>query len=395
MRFLELSHARAAPRRHVRRGDREPARATRAEDLLGRPDAPAPLCSRRSRSCCAGWPASTSAYVFHPLGTGHVEDDRYARASTRSWRGRREVLHDRARGHASPCPRAGAGPRPSTIPARRLHRAGRRAGGRDPAEEPFEVLRPADLRRPGMGDAAGRAALGGPERVLQAAPAQPADRRGRRDVVSTSTRPSTCTRRWTRCRERSNGTARWSRRACWESFRSTAAGPTATTCATPAGSAPRSSRSGRRPVAVELVRWWAERLARGRHAPTDRTASRPLRPSAEPLARPGAPSVFADVAVLDDPGSALSHWNVHERTPRAGRRRRSRWTAAPLRFVHFEGFDPARPFLLQPRRRTGSAPAPSPALAALCESYAERLRRGRLGATPAGAPTSAAGCRTA
>ena len=70
---------------------------------------------------------------------------------------------------------------------------------------------------------------------------------------------------------------------------------------------------GRRPVAVELVRWWAERLTRSaQHPPTA-----PQHPdhSARPLNRwlDLAPSVFADVAVLDDPGSALSHWNVHER----------------------------------------------------------------------------------
>ena len=62
-----------------------------------------------------------SAYVFHPLGTGHVEDDRYRESEyARGGDARREVLHDRARPRTLPHARVLAQrPRASTIPAPR------------------------------------------------------------------------------------------------------------------------------------------------------------------------------------------------------------------------------------------------------------------------------------
>jgi hypothetical protein len=81
--------------------------------------------------------------------------------------------------------------------------------------------------------------------------------------------------------------------------------------------------------------------------------------------------VFDGVTVLGDAGSAVSYWNLHDRhlacadgIPTVDGR--------PLRFMHFEGFDPYRPFLLDPRSdriRTSDIPV----LAELCQSYAERL----------------------
>jgi hypothetical protein len=129
---------------------------------------------------------------------------------------------------------------------------------------------------------------------------------------------------------------------------------------------------GRRQVAVELVRWWAERLTRSaRHAPV--AAPHPDR-SARVLNRwlDLAPSVFADLAVLDDPGSALSYWNAHERDVEQHAEAVT-VDGRPLRFVHFEGFDPARPFLLHPHAERVRV-SDNAALAALCESYAARLR---------------------
>jgi glycosyltransferase involved in cell wall biosynthesis len=129
---------------------------------------------------------------------------------------------------------------------------------------------------------------------------------------------------------------------------------------------------GRQPVAVELVGWWAERLTRAaRLSPAGSTGRQPWASRALSYWIDLAPSVFDGFAVLGDTGSAVSYWNLHRRhlahadgVPAVDGR--------PLRFMHFEGFDPYRPFLLNPRFdriRTSE----SPALAELCESYAERL----------------------
>jgi glycosyltransferase involved in cell wall biosynthesis len=128
----------------------------------------------------------------------------------------------------------------------------------------------------------------------------------------------------------------------------------------------------RQNVAVELFGWWAERLERAAQLLLDPATDDPLHARPE-LSRwiDLAPSVFRNVSLLSDPGSAVSYWNLHER-------RLERHDAdimvdgRPLRFMHFEGFDPARPFLLSARtdRLTTST---SPELADLCESYAHRL----------------------
>ncbi len=84
-----------------------------------------------------------------------------------------------------------------------------------------------------------------------------------------------------------------------------------------------------------------------------------------------APSRYPELHVLTDPGCGFSHWSLHERTLEQqddeffvnGRR---------LRLTHFEGFDPARPYLFGPaggRARTSE----DEALAALCDLYAQRL----------------------
>ena len=72
-----------------------------------------------------------------------------SRASTQSWRGRREVLHGRARGHSPSCPCARHGALAEHHPGSPLTVLV--AGPEDVTrhEEPFEVLRPADLHVPG------------------------------------------------------------------------------------------------------------------------------------------------------------------------------------------------------------------------------------------------------
>jgi glycosyltransferase involved in cell wall biosynthesis len=124
---------------------------------------------------------------------------------------------------------------------------------------------------------------------------------------------------------------------------------------------------------LELARWWAGRVARAASAPLASQAAQ------SPYARRElsrwleiAPSVFAGVATLSDPGSAVGYWNLHERSlARAGER--VLVDGRPLRFLHLEGFDPGRPFLLSPDADRVRM-ADDPLLAELVESYAQRLR---------------------
>ncbi len=121
-----------------------------------------------------------------------------------------------------------------------------------------------------------------------------------------------------------------------------------------------------------FVHWWIARLneaavlARATCGEDSRAANRTMTRWLDV-----APSRYPELHVLTDPGCALSHWNLHERTLEQhggeffanGRR---------LRFTHFEAFDPARPYLFGPagsRARTSE----NEALAALCDRYAQRL----------------------
>jgi glycosyltransferase involved in cell wall biosynthesis len=130
---------------------------------------------------------------------------------------------------------------------------------------------------------------------------------------------------------------------------------------------------GRHPIAVELVGWWAERLTRAaRLSPAGSPALGPWPGRALSYWIDLAPSVFDGVALLEDPGSAVSAWNLHERG--LGQADGALTVdGRPLRFIDFEGFDPYRPFLLDPDLDRVRA-IESPELAELCDSYAERLR---------------------
>ena len=227
-----------------------------------------------------------------------------------------------------------------------------------------------------MADAARRAALGRPDGVLQARTCCSRLIAEGAETSSSSTPPSTCTRRSTRCRERSSGTARSSRRVCSASFRSTVAGPDGDDLR--AGRALRRlagrgrTPPGRRGAASAGGPSGCTRSARHATRPRRRIPTTPRRALNRWLDL--APSVFADVAVLDDPGSALSHWNLHERTPRAAAATQSRWTAGPLRFAHFEGFDPGAAVPAEHPARTASAPAQCRRSPRCASRTAERLR---------------------
>jgi hypothetical protein len=83
------------------------------------------------------------------------------------------------------------------------------------------------------------------------------------------------------------------------------------------------------------------------------------------------PGLFAPVAVLTDPGLNVAYWNL---AARPVRRDGARWTAggAPLRFVHYSGYDPAYPAEVS-KHQTRLAMSDVGPAAALFDAYRERL----------------------
>jgi glycosyltransferase involved in cell wall biosynthesis len=123
-----------------------------------------------------------------------------------------------------------------------------------------------------------------------------------------------------------------------------------------------------------FLAWWAARVEQMLGS-LDGTPSR-TRPEDRPwLARylELAPARLS-AAMLDDPGCNLSMWNLPEHELSGGAEGvvvDGRW---PLRFLDLPGFDPTRPYRLNPlasRVRVSR----SPALRELCAQYAEELLR--------------------
>ena len=83
-------------------------------------------------------------------------------------------------------------------------------------------------------------------------------------------------------------------------------------------------------------------------------------------------SVVSRFHVVRDPGANVAYWNLHERVVE---RDGDRYTVngRPLRFFHFSGFDPARPFILSKHQTRVRLPD-APVVAGLCEDYARELR---------------------
>src|SRR5690606_19735004 len=79
--------------------------------------------------------------------------------------------------------------------------------------------------------------------------------------------------------------------------------------------------------------------------------------------------------VLRDPGLNVAYWNHDERPVTAGPGGPTAG-GAPLRFVHYSGYDPDVPHLLTKYHegRPRVLLSESPALTALCRRYGERLR---------------------
>jgi glycosyltransferase involved in cell wall biosynthesis len=124
-------------------------------------------------------------------------------------------------------------------------------------------------------------------------------------------------------------------------------------------------------VSAEIASWWSRRLTRSALSLPPASGNGALARRALSRWIDLAPSVFPDIGLLGDPGCAVSYWNLHERRLGPGGTGLT-VDGRPLRFVHFEGFDPSRPFLLnadEDRIRTSE----NPALGELCASYADRL----------------------
>jgi glycosyltransferase involved in cell wall biosynthesis/SAM-dependent methyltransferase len=84
---------------------------------------------------------------------------------------------------------------------------------------------------------------------------------------------------------------------------------------------------------------------------------------------------FFDHYILKDPGYNVAYWNLHGRSFDNGG---SRYlvNSVPLRFFHFSGFDPRKPWLLS--KHQGERPrvllSERPALAQICREYLASLR---------------------
>jgi glycosyltransferase involved in cell wall biosynthesis/SAM-dependent methyltransferase len=83
---------------------------------------------------------------------------------------------------------------------------------------------------------------------------------------------------------------------------------------------------------------------------------------------------FFDHFILKDPGYNVAYWNLHARDFRSDGGRYL-VDGVPLRFFHFSGFDPRKPWLLS--KHQGDRPrvllSERPALAQICGEYSERL----------------------
>ena len=85
---------------------------------------------------------------------------------------------------------------------------------------------------------------------------------------------------------------------------------------------------------------------------------------------------FFDHVILKDPGFNVAYWNLHARKL-AFAGGRYLVDGVPLRFFHFSGFDPQKPWLLS--RHQGERPrvllSEQPALQRICGEYLTRLQQ--------------------
>jgi len=127
------------------------------------------------------------------------------------------------------------------------------------------------------------------------------------------------------------------------------------------------------PDTAALLDWWGERLA------TDCVVAPERGFFVDQRWMDFAPGLVPSFYVLRDPGYNVAYWNLPTRRVK---RHGDSYTVngRPLRFLHYSGFDPRKPELLS-KHQNRIQLADRPVLAALCERYAklllERTRAGR------------------
>ena len=121
------------------------------------------------------------------------------------------------------------------------------------------------------------------------------------------------------------------------------------------------------PGAFRFLSWWHERLE------TDAIVDIANALFTDQRWIDWAPSLFRH-HISRDPGLNAAYWNLHERTV-AGPPDNATVSGVPLRFFHFSGYDPAKPWLLS--KHFGERPrtllSEQPALADLCDDYGADL----------------------
>jgi hypothetical protein len=83
------------------------------------------------------------------------------------------------------------------------------------------------------------------------------------------------------------------------------------------------------------------------------------------------PDLIPEAAMLADPGCDVSFWNLHER-PLERRGANILVAGRPLRFIHFDGFRPDRPYWLSEKANRVRV-IDDPVLSDLCGEYAHRV----------------------
>ncbi|WP_454049418.1 glycosyltransferase [Cellulomonas sp. Marseille-Q8402] len=120
--------------------------------------------------------------------------------------------------------------------------------------------------------------------------------------------------------------------------------------------------------AYRFLTWWHERLT------TDAVVDLGNALFTDQRWIDWAPS-FEAVEILRDPGLNAAYWNLHEREIRRGEDGEWRAGDRPLRFFHFSGYDPAKPWLLS--KHLGPMPrtllSEHSDLRALCDDYGREL----------------------
>ncbi|MGI8428685.1 MAG: glycosyltransferase [Solirubrobacteraceae bacterium] len=119
--------------------------------------------------------------------------------------------------------------------------------------------------------------------------------------------------------------------------------------------------------AAHLLRWWSRRL---RH---DCIVDTPLGLFVDQRWFDMAPSLMEDFHILRDPGYNVAYWNLATRQVQRGPEGGYTVNGEPLRFFHFSGYDPSRPYLISEYQDRHSL-AEEPVVRELFGQYGELVR---------------------